>query len=89
MIGAMSLSNDLNIVGLVFDIIGVIILFYFGPPVIRLTREGHEILPYNAMDETVTRKNQAKYRRHATMSKAGMGCILLGFAFQLWSTISR
>lgn len=52
LIGAMSLSNDLNILGLILDILGVIILFKYGPPVIRLTQEGHEILPYNAMDES-------------------------------------
>jgi uncharacterized membrane protein len=85
----MSLASDLNIVGLIFDILGVIILFRFGPPVIRLTPERHQIVPYNAMDDSVTRKNQAKYRKHARMSKLGMVCLLLGFAFQLSATIVR
>ena len=85
----MNLSSFLNVVGLIFDIMGVLILFYFGPPVIRLTSEGHEILPYNPMDDSVTRKNRAKYRKHSRMSKLGMVCILVGFLFQLSATICR
>jgi len=82
-------SGTLNFIGLIFDIIGVIILFLYGPPVIRITPEGHSILPYNAMDDSITRENQAKYRKHSHRSKLGMVCILLGFILQLFATISR
>jgi hypothetical protein len=85
----LSSSQIISAVGLVFDIIGIIILFYFGPPVLRITREGHQILPYNAMDEVVTKKNQAIYRKHDRMSKIGLVLVFLGFVLQLLGTLWR
>ena len=85
----LSSSQIMSAIGLMFDIIGIIILFYFGPPVIRITREGHQILPYNARDEAITKKNQAIYRKHDRMSKIGLVLVFLGFVLQLLGTLCR
>jgi len=66
-----------NIIGLIFDLIGVILLFKFG---ILPTNLWNHIL----MDSGMSEKDE---RNHKVWSKIGLGCLILGFSSQLIGTI--
>lgn len=89
----MSNGKVLNSIGLLFGIIGVTIIFIWGPPQpqleegigiglsnnTRIDKTGKTVKQFN--QETQNRK-----RRHNIMSKAGLGLIFVGFIFQLLAT---
>lgn len=81
----MNASTIVNSVGLAFDMAGVVMLFYFGPPTINITRDGRKILPFNPNDDAETHKNKVTADRHNRLSKVGLGLLLLGFTLQLIS----
>ena len=72
-------------VGLILDVLGVIALFYFGPPTLNITKEGSKILPFRSDDPEETRKNRTLAAKHDRMSKLGLVLLCLGFCFQLAS----
>ena len=87
-------SAVINSLGLVFDIAGVVVLFYYGPPTLSITRDGHKILPFNSNDEDETKKNKALATKHHRRSTAGLvllffGFVFFGFVFQLVSNWVR
>jgi hypothetical protein len=76
-------------IGLVFDIIGVILLFYYGPPTLPITKEGHAILPFDHNDPNLLLKNKAKYKHHERYSFVALSCLLVGFALQFISAVMQ
>ncbi len=76
-------QSVLNSVGLILDIIGVVVLFYFGPPVLNITKEGHRILPFDSNNTAETNSNKALAKKHGIFSKLGLGFLMAGFLFQL------
>lgn len=71
-----------NILGLFFDLIGVVLLFFYGPP----SRHTHgNYVVFNAVEdnERIERAN----RQVAIWSRVGMSCLVLGFSLQLAGSI--
>jgi len=84
------MSKWLNTVGLISGIIGVLVLFKWGPPQPSFDRGAALLLEDNTKlpnGKTVA-QNAADIAsledRHKWISKIGLGLIGLGFAFQLW-----
>ena len=75
------LSRIVNAVGLIFDIIGVVMLWRFGLPQ-RINEEGREIAVYNESDET-----KAVARRFKKLSLTAVCLIVFGFSLQLASDL--
>ena len=73
-----------NSVGLVFDIFGVVLLFYFGPPVLKITAEGYEFV-WSGVNEIEQERNKKTYANHQRFSRVALGLLLLGFVLQLAS----
>ncbi len=75
-----------NIIGLLFDMVGVIILFFFGLSQI-VTLDGTCLVaaPPNTPEEG--EKNKKEGRLHLNMSRIGLLLILIGFALQMASNL--
>jgi hypothetical protein len=71
-----------NIIGLLLDIFGVVILFLFGLPP-SINKKGHINLILEQSDENEI----AKASRYEKISYFGLTLILLGFLFQLFSNL--
>jgi hypothetical protein len=90
----MSYSEKLNILGLTLNILGVIILFIWGPPQPSL-EEGFGIgleggAPIDDQGTTVDmhdEKVRKKKKRFTCMSRVGLGLVLLGFICQLLAAL--
>lgn len=78
----MCISNIINIIGLLFDIIGVLVLFKFGLPP-DVSRGG---LSYYVSLET-DRDEERKANKYINISRLALGFIVLGFFFQLISNL--
>jgi len=88
----MTCTQLLNSVGLVFGMVGVVILFKYGPPQPNLeTGVGFGLEDKNVLanGRTVQEHNQdikATKKHYSEMSKLGLALIFIGFACQLWAT---
>jgi len=84
----------LNSIGLVLSMVGVLIIFSFGPPMPDLEHgvglgldEGTRL----ADGRTVAQHNADRLRlriRHSRISQVGLMLVFAGFALQLWATWS-
>ena len=74
----MSLSNGANSFGLLLDIVGVVLIWRFGLPE-PILRSGAKYLITGMTDE----KEKEKAGRFHTLSKVGLGLIIIGFVLQL------
>ena len=82
----------LSTIGLIFSIIGVLILFIWGPPQPTLT-PGVSLGLENGTSIDDTGKTVADYNRkiaerrqtHNRMSRFGLILIIIGFTLQLWA----
>ncbi len=83
----MTYAHSINCIGLVFDIVGVVILFYYGPPALDITKDGHKILPFNSNNPEEIAANRAVASRHSLLSKMGLGLLGLGFVLQFVSNL--
>ena len=85
-------AQCLNTLGLIFGMIGVLLIFRWGPPQPSLEegvgrgledqtpmKDGRTVAEHNAE----TRELRAKHNR---MSRAGLLFVFVGFALQLWGT---
>jgi hypothetical protein len=89
----MNSGKILNTIGLVLGLVGVIMIFIWGPPQPQLD-EGiglglEDNTPIDDSGKTVREFNEEvriKRRRHNLMSRVGLGLIFFGFIFQLWGT---
>jgi hypothetical protein len=73
-------GNEINSIGLVFDIIGVLLLFKYGLPS-EISSTGSIGLSLQGTD----RNEIKKWKTYFLWSKIGLSFILIGFAFQLFS----
>lgn len=87
----MTCPQLLNSIGLVLDMVGVLIIFRFGPPQPNLeTGIGLGLEDGNVLSDgrTVAQRDREVERArkiHSNMSKCGLTLIFIGFAFQLWA----
>jgi hypothetical protein len=90
----MTAQQLLNTVGLVLSMVGVVIIFKYGPPQpnleegVALGLEGGNRLPDGRTVAEHDRDVAALRDTHQRMSKVGLGLVFVGFAFQLWATWS-
>ena len=71
----MSLPQFLASAGLVLDLIGAGLVFYFGLPV-SLSREGHQYRILEQIDEA----EKVKAAKYISLSQAGLILLVVGFA---------
>jgi len=72
--------NDLNSIGLIFDIIGVLLLFKYGLPN-DLNKKGLTGMSF----VTVNKEEVKKYKRYKRWSYIALSAILIGFIIQILS----
>lgn len=88
----MTSQQLLNSIGLVLGMIGVLIIFRFGPPQPNLEAGvglGLEDATPLSDGRTVADHNkevEALRKLHSRMSKFGLIFVFIGFAIQLWAT---
>jgi hypothetical protein len=78
----MTIQHCLNLTGLIFDIIGAIVLFKYGLPI--------ETNKYGSIFLIAEESNIDEIKQHKkseSISKIGILLILLGFIFQFLSSI--
>lgn len=76
----MTLSNIFNIVGLILDIIGVLMLFKYGIPP-EVSKDGSFAITINIPGETEIAK--AKGKKYTRLSNLALTLLFLGFFIQL------
>lgn len=86
-------SQTANVIGLVLGIVGVVLIFIWGPPQPNLhtgiSLGIEDATPIDDTGKTVADHNrevEALRRRHIILSRLGLALIGLGFAFQLAAT---
>jgi hypothetical protein len=84
----------LNITGLVLNMVGVVIIFFFGPPQPTLEEgvglgleDGTQIDPSGKTVGQHNREVKRKRMLFSILSKAGLGLIFVGFGFQLYAVL--
>lgn len=87
------MARILNTIGLGLGIVGVLILFIYGPPQPQLEPGValglEDATPIDSSGRTVADLNEevaARRQRHERMSKLGLGLVALAFLFQLGAT---
>jgi len=84
-------SKIINSIGLVFGIIGVIILFIWGPPQpnfnpgVYLSLETNTVLADGTSIQSIENDKNKLKEEHQTYSSIGLGLIGIGFLFQIVS----
>lgn len=81
------ISAYLNILGLLFDIAGVIVLFNWGLSTL-VTLDGTVILKARANTSEETEANKKEGRLYRRRSNFGLSLVLIGFLFQLVANLS-
>jgi len=81
------LYTFINSTGLICDITGVALLFFYSPPAFTILKSGDEILPFKVTKPDWKKSNLKKYRINSLMSKAGLILLITGFTFQLVSNL--
>ena len=76
------MSYIINTLGLMFDIIGVVMLYFYGLPA-TVDKNGYSY--YIAEDESTEEKD--KWKRYHLRSKVALTFILIGFACQVASNV--
>jgi hypothetical protein len=90
----MTSAQLLNSVGLVLGMVGVLLIFLFGPPMPDLEHGGGLGIDEGtrlADGRTVAEHNADRLRlrtRHLRVSQAGLLLVFAGFALQFWATWS-
>ena len=69
-------------IGLCLDIAGVVVLFFFGPPVPIILPNGMELV-WNGGDEKRINRNQKIAQRRGWCARGALIIIILGFLLQL------
>lgn len=75
-------SQELNIIGLTSDIIGVLLLFKYGLPA-DLNKDGANVIEFQGTNI----EEQKKWKRYNIWSKIGLCFIIVGFTFQIFSNL--
>ncbi len=79
----MALSNILNVIGLSFDIVGVLMLFKYGLPP-EVYRGG--IVPIS-FEDSEDKKEKAKASQYERYSYIALAFLVVGFLFQISTNI--
>jgi hypothetical protein len=83
----------LNAIGLISGMVGVIVLFFWGPPqpsfeeTVGVALDSGTVLTNGTKVSELENANKRRKRRHRIMSSIGLGLVGLGFLFQfvaLW-----
>lgn len=73
----------LNIIGLLLGMIGVVIIFFYGPP-------QPSFFPYDIItDDNIHKEVLEMKGRYELCSKIGLGFIFIGFLLQLFGSIYK
>jgi len=80
----MTIPQELNIIGLSLDLIGVLMLFKFGLPA-DLNRGGRGHLMLLRVDET----EKKKAKKYDILSYIALSFIIIGFVFQLSANLVK
>lgn len=74
--------NVVATIGLCLDIVGVVLLYFYGPPVLMLLPDGSELVWHSG---TAEERNQRASiaKRKIRISKLALLIIIVGFALQL------
>jgi hypothetical protein len=76
-----SKTKFMNIIGLLFGMIGVVIIFIYGPP-------QPDFNPYSYLiDDTINHEVLDLRDKYDALSKIGLGFIFFGFLLQLVSVV--
>jgi hypothetical protein len=76
------ISIVLTVIGLALNMIGVLLLYFYGPPIFTILPDGSELVTYAENSEQVKQKTQIA-KRNIKISKTALGTIFFGFLFQL------
>jgi hypothetical protein len=86
------LNQILNSIGLLLNIAGVVLLFFFGPPQPAFEEgvgcgleDGNRLEDGRTVAEYNTDVRKLK-RKHKVFSRLSLILIIIGFAMQLWAT---
>lgn len=77
----------LTSIGLALDIVGVMLLFFYGPPPGILGKEPQGTFFSLGISDEET--EWRRIRRHLVMSKAALVLIVIGFGLQFWDSVCR
>lgn len=84
----MDISSFLIITGLLLDIIGIVILYFNGPPISPILPNGSELLWTD--DGPEIQKQKAKLaKKKIKLSQYGLIVIFLGFIYQIVGVFYR
>lgn len=75
-------ADQANTLGLVLDIVGIIVIFIWGPPQPKL-EEGEAILADGKVYDEEDHKIRRRRRIYTALSRLGLILLLAGFALQL------
>ena len=81
----------LNTIGLVLAMLGVVLIFIWGPPQpdleasVKLALDSGTVLADGTKVSDVENAARRRKCRHWIMSAVGLGLVFLGFGFQLWA----
>ncbi len=69
-------------IGLLLDIIGVIIIYFYGPPIDPILPDGSELVWHGGFGREEDKQKAKEAQRKKLLSKIGLLYIGLGFVFQ-------
>lgn len=75
-------ADQANTLGLILGMVGILLLFIWGPPQPKL-EEGSALLLSGAAYAEEDRKTRRKRKTYTIRSRIGLLMILIGFGFQL------
>jgi hypothetical protein len=84
-----STANWLNTIGLTLGMVGVLIIFIWGPPQpdldegVKLSLDHATVLRDGTKVSDMEEATRRLKRQHETMSRVGLGLVFVGFAVQL------
>jgi len=73
---------DLNLIGMILNLVGSVLIAIFGLPPLDVTRQGEK---QTMFVEHPTKANIARYWRHWILGRVGVVLMALGFALQLYA----
>jgi hypothetical protein len=72
----------LTSIGLILDIVGVCMLFKWEPPLSGYDKKGNLMVVMSPNDDM-----KKEFKKNKTYSTSAIWCLILGFVFQITSTI--
>ena len=85
-------SQELNSLGLILNIVGVVLVFFFGFPQpsheesVGISLENGTVLADGTSVASLVAEAKRRKRRYLIFSNLALTFMLVGFALQLWAT---